>query len=99
MTHRIFIILLASMFIACSSSESSNTETLIAQKDVAGLRLKQAELIKQNNTIKKELNAVIEAIDAFDESKKRSLVTVISLKKNSFNTPWSYKERSKQIKI
>lgn len=84
MTHRIFIILLASMIIACSSSESSNTETLIAQKDVAGLRLKQAELIKQNNTIKKELNAVIEAIDAFDENKKRSLVTVISLKKKFF---------------
>lgn len=84
MTQRTFITLLAGLLLGCGSSENPNTQTLIAQKDVVGLRAKQAELVKQNNVIKKELNSVIEAIDAFDENKKRSLVTVLSLKKEFF---------------
>ena len=84
MTQRTFITLLAGLLLGCGSSETPNTQTLIAQKDVVGLRAKQAELVKQNNAIKKELNSVIEAIDAFDENKKRSLVTVLSLKKKFF---------------
>jgi len=84
MTQRTFITLLAGLLLGCGSSETPNTQTLIAQKDVVGLRAKQAELVKQNNAIKKELNSVIEAIDAFDENKKQSLVTVLSLKKEFF---------------
>ena len=84
MTQRTLITLLAGLLLGCSSSETPNTQTLIAQKDVAGLRAKQAELVKQNNAIKMELNTVIEAIDALDETKKRSLVTVLSLKKEFF---------------
>ena len=84
MTQRTLITLLAGLLLGCSSSETPNTQTLIAQKDVAGLRAKQAELVKQNNAIKMELNKVIEAIDALDENKKRSLVTVLSLKKEFF---------------
>lgn len=84
MTQRTLITLLAGLLLGCSSSETPNTQTLIAQKDVAGLRAKQAELVKQNNAIKMELNTVIEAIDALDENKKRSLVTVLSLKKEFF---------------
>lgn len=84
MTQRTLIILLAGLLLGCGSSETPNTQTLIAQKDVVGLRAKQAELVKQNNAIKKELNSVIEAIDAFDDNKKRSMVTVLSLKKDFF---------------
>ncbi|MBL19547.1 MAG: efflux transporter periplasmic adaptor subunit [Flavobacteriaceae bacterium] len=84
MTQRTFITLIAGLLFGCSSSETPNTQTLIAQKDVVGLRAKQAELVKQNNAIKKELNSVLEAIDALDENKKRSLVTVLSLKKKFF---------------
>ena len=84
MTQRTLITLLAGLLLGCSSSENSNTKTLIAQKDVAGLRAKQAELVMQNNAVKMELNTVMEAIDALDENKKRSLVTVLSLKKKFF---------------
>ena len=77
MTQRTLITLLAGLLLGCSSSETPNTQSLINQKDVAGLRAKQAELVKQNNAIKMELNTVIEAIDALDENKKRSLVTVL----------------------
>ena len=84
MTQRTLIILLTGLLLGCGSSETPNTQTLIAQKDVVGLRAKQAELVKQNNAIKKELNSVIEAIDAFDDNKKRSMVTVLSLKKDFF---------------
>lgn len=84
MTQRTLITLLAGLLLGCSSSENPNTQTLIAQKDVAGLRAKQAELVKQNNAVKMELNTVMEAIDALDENKKRSLVTVLSLKKKFF---------------
>ena len=84
MTKRTLITLLAGLLLGCSSSETPNTQSLIAQKDVAGLRAKQAELVKQNNAIKMELNTVIEAIEALDENKRRSLVTVLSLKKEFF---------------
>ena len=84
MTQRTLITLLAGLLLGCSSSETPNTQTLIAQKDVAGLRAKQAELVKQNNAIKMELNTVLEAIDALDENKKQSLVTVLALKKEFF---------------
>jgi RND family efflux transporter MFP subunit len=84
MTQRTLITLLAGLLLGCSSSETPNTQSLINQKDVAGLRAKQAELVKQNNAIKMELNTVIEAIDALDENKKRSLVTLLSLKKEFF---------------
>ena len=84
MTQRTLITLLTGLLLGCSSSETPTTQTLIAQKDVVGLRAKQAELVKQNNAIKTELNTVIEAIDALDENKKRSLVTVLTLKKEFF---------------
>ena len=42
MTQRTFINLLASLLLGCGSSETPNTQTLIAQKDVVGLRAKQA---------------------------------------------------------
>ena len=80
----ILITLIIGLVMACSSSEKPDTKSLIDQQDVAGLRARQAELVSQNNTIKAELNRVMEAIDKFDKTKKKSLVTVLPVEKTSF---------------
>ena len=58
------------LFLACSPAEKTDTQTLIKQQNVYGLRARQAELVNENNTIKAELNLVMEAIDKFDKDKK-----------------------------
>ena len=72
------------LFLACSPAEKTDTQTLIKQQNVYGLRARQAELVNENNTIKAELNLVMEAIDKFDKDKKRSLVTVFSVDQKPF---------------
>ena len=69
---------------ACSTAETPDTQKLIAEKNVEGLRARQASLVAQNNTVKAELNLVMEAIDRLDTDKKRALVTVLSLKEAPF---------------
>ncbi len=81
------IILLTPIFgfvLACSPAEKPDTQTLIDQQNVEGLRARQAELVSQNNIIKSELNLVMEAIDKFDKDKKRSLVTVFAVVEKPF---------------
>ena len=65
----------------CNSNEVPDTNVLIEQKNVEGLRARQAELVNQNNLLKQELNKVMAAIDRLDKDKKKSLVTVLQLKK------------------
>lgn len=69
---------------ACSTAETPDTQKLIAEKNVEGLRARQATLVAQNNTVKAELNLVMEAIDRLDTDKKLSLVTVLPLKEAPF---------------
>lgn len=73
------------LVVACGSPEVTDTNTLIAEQNVQGLRKRQAELVKQNNTVKAELNLVMDAIDKFDVNKKRSLVTVFAVEEQSFS--------------
>ena len=70
--------------VACGAPKTVDTNTLIEQENIEGLRTRQAELVKQNNIIKGELNRVIDAIDRLDKNKKRSFVTVLSLKNQAF---------------
>ena len=84
MKKNIYSLILVSVVTACSTPEYISTNALIEKKDVAGLRIRQAELVKQNNSVKEELNRVMDAIDRFDKNKKRSLVTVRSLQKQAF---------------
>lgn len=72
------------MLIGCSSADTPNTNTLIEQENVAGLRARQGELVNQSNLIKQELNLVIDAIDRLDKDKSKSLVTVLKLKETNF---------------
>jgi membrane fusion protein (multidrug efflux system) len=76
--------LIFSLVLACGPAETPDTQTLIDQQNVEGLRARQAALVSQNNVIKTELNLVMDAIDRFDKDKKRSLVTVFSVDKTPF---------------
>ncbi|MGB0255505.1 MAG: efflux RND transporter periplasmic adaptor subunit [Flavobacteriaceae bacterium] len=84
MKKKIYSLLILSLLVACGAPKTVDTNTLIEEENIAGLRARQAELVKQNNTIKEELNRVIDAIDRLDKNKKRSLVTVLSLQKQPF---------------
>ena len=72
------------ILVGCNSNEVPDTNVLIEQKNVEGLRARQAELVNQNNLLKQELNKVMAAIDRLDKDKKKSLVTVLQLKKTNF---------------
>ena len=80
----ILLTLIMGLVMACNSAKKADTKSLIDQQDVAGLRARQAELVSQNNTIKEELNRVMQAIDKFDKTKKKSLVTVFPVEERSF---------------
>ena len=80
----ILLTLIIGLVMACSSAEKPDTKSLIDQQNVEGLRARQAELVSQNNTIKAELNLVMQAIDKFDKTKKKSLVTVFAVEETSF---------------
>ena len=72
------------ILVGCNSNEVPDTNVLIEQKNVEGLRARQAELVNQNNLLKQELNKVMAAIDRLDKDKKKSLVTVLLLKETNF---------------
>jgi RND family efflux transporter MFP subunit len=72
------------ILVGCNSNEVPDTNVLIEQKNVEGLRARQAELVNQNNLLKQELNKVMAAIDRLDKDKKKSLVTVLQLKETNF---------------
>ena len=72
------------ILVGCNTNEVPDTNALIEQKNVEGLRAHQAELVNQNNLLKQELNKVMAAIDRLDKDKKKSLVTVLQLKETNF---------------
>lgn len=72
------------ILLGCNSTEVPDTNVLIEQENVEGLRARQAELVNQNNLLKQELNKVMAAIDRLDKDKKKSLVTVLQLKETNF---------------
>ncbi len=72
------------ILVGCNSNEVPDTNVLIEQKNVEGLRARQAELVNLNNLLKQELNKVMAAIDRLDKDKKKSLVTVLQLKETNF---------------
>mgnify|MGYP000427212678 CR=1 FL=1 len=81
-----FTILL--LLISCGGNETPTTESLIAQKDIGGLEQKRSELVNQIEVLNKELGSVTDAIDRFDTTKKRALVTVMKL------TPQMFKHKT-----
>lgn len=84
MKKSILFTLIFGLILACSPTEKPDTQSLIDQQNVTGLRERQAELVSQNNTIKAELNRVMQAIDKYDKTKKKSLVTVLDVEETSF---------------
>jgi RND family efflux transporter MFP subunit len=72
------------ILLGCNTNEVPNTNVLIEQENVEGLRARQAVLVNQNNLLKQELNKVMAAIDRLDKDKKKSLVTVLQLKETNF---------------
>lgn len=84
MKKSILFTLIFGLILACSPTEKPDTQSLIDKQNVTGLRERQAELVSQNNTIKAELNRVMQAIDKYDKTKKKSLVSVFDVEETSF---------------
>ena len=68
------------LFIQCGSSDKQTTAEIIASKDLAAIQTKKAEVVKNMNTLKQELESLNEVIGQLDNEQKFLLVTSIETK-------------------
>ena len=68
------------LFIQCGSSDKQTTAEIIASNDLAAIQKKKAEVVKNMNTLKQELESLNEVIGQLDDEQKFLLVTSIETK-------------------
>ena len=68
------------LFIQCGSSDKQTTAEIIASNDLAAIQKKKAEVVKNMNTLKQELESLNEVIGQLDNEQKFLLVTSIETK-------------------
>lgn len=68
------------LFIQCGSSDKQTTAEIIASNDLAAIQTKKAEVVKNMNTLKQELESLNEVIGQLDNEQKFLLVTSIETK-------------------
>lgn len=68
------------LFIQCKSSDKQTTAEIIASNDLAAIQTKKAEVVKNMNTLKQELESLNEVIGQLDNEQKFLLVTSIVTK-------------------
>ena len=68
------------LFIQCGSKDKKTTSEIIASKDLSAIQTKKAEIVKNMNTLKQELQNLNEAIGQLDNEQKFLLVTSINAK-------------------
>lgn len=74
------LILCIFLFIQCGSSDKQTTAEIIASNDLAAIQKKKAEVVKNMNTLKQELESLNEVIGQLDNEQKFLLVTSIETK-------------------
>ena len=68
------------LLIQCGSSDKQTTAEIIASNDLAAIQKKKAEVVKNMNTLKQELESLNEVIGQLDNEQKFLLVTSIETK-------------------
>ena len=68
------------LFIQCGSSDKQTTAEIIASNDLAAIQKKKAEVVKNMNTLKQELESLNGVIGQLDNEQKFLLVTSIETK-------------------
>jgi len=80
-----FILFLTSfVLVSCGSEEQQTAQDLIENKDVEGLEQKRTTLVGEIEVLRNELGLVTGALNRLDTSKKRALVSVISVDTSEF---------------
>ncbi len=83
MKHLILIISCFAL-ISCSSEEEQTTQDLISSENVEGLELKRSGLVGKIEELRNELGLVTGALNRLDTSKKRALVSVLTVSPREF---------------
>ena len=81
-----YLILIISCFalISCSSEEEPTTQDLIRNENVDGLEQKRSGLVGQIEELRNELGLVTGALNRLDTTKKRALVSVLTVSPSEF---------------
>ena len=81
-----YLILIISCFalISCSSEEEPTTQDLIRNENVEGLEQKRSGLVGQIEELRNELGLVTGALNRLDTTKKRALVSVLTVSPSEF---------------
>lgn len=80
-----YIILAALVLASCGGGNKDSIESVLASKDIAALRAKQAEISGQQRSLEKQLHSLDSAIAQLDENAKLPLVTTIEAKNEKFD--------------
>ena len=80
------LILIISSFalISCFSEEEPTTQELIINENIEGLEHRRSGLVEQIEELRNELGLVTGALNRFDTTKKRALVSVLTVKPREF---------------
>ena len=81
-----YLILIISCFalISCSSEKEPETQELISNENVEGLEKKRSGLVGQIEELRNELGLVTGALNRLDTTKKRALVSVLTVSPSEF---------------
>ena len=83
MKHLVLIISCFAL-ISCSSEEEPTTKYLISNENVEGLEQKRSGLVSQIEELRNELGLVTGALNRLDTTKKRALVSVLTVSPSEF---------------
>lgn len=73
------------MLASCGGGKEKDIDTLISEKDVDKLTEKREALKKEKNTLDEKIKQLSEAIEEINPTKKKTFITVFSVKDSVFN--------------
>lgn len=84
MKNKIYLLFTALTIIACGKKETTNTEEIIASKDITAIRAKKKELSSEIQSLETQIKQLSSAIEKIDLNKKVPLVTALKVKDTTF---------------
>ena len=80
----LILIITCFALVSCLNEEKSTTKDLIVNENVVGLEQKRSRLVGQIEELRNELSLVTGALNRLDTTKKRAMVSVLTVKPREF---------------
>ena len=80
----LILIITCFALVSCLNEEKSTTKDLIVNENVLGLEQKRSRLVGQIEELRNELSLVTGALNRLDTTKKRAMVSVLTVKPREF---------------